>query len=44
MEPCLQESASVPILTKINPIHNFPPYLPKIQSDIILSSTPRFLK
>jgi hypothetical protein len=30
----------VPILTPMNPVHTFPPYFPKIISNIILSFTP----
>jgi hypothetical protein len=31
----------VPILSHMNPLHNFPPSLPKIHSDFMLPSTPR---
>jgi hypothetical protein len=31
----------VPILTQMNPIHNFPAYVPYIHFNIIISSTPR---
>jgi len=31
----------VPILNQMNPVHNFPPYFPKIHSSVIFSSTPR---
>jgi len=31
----------VPILRQTNPVHNFPYYIPKIHSSIILSSMPR---
>jgi len=34
-------SAPVPILNQMNPVHNFPPYFPKIYSNIIFSPTPR---
>jgi hypothetical protein len=47
MEPessltCSQATATAPILSDMNPVHTLPPYLPKIHSNIILSSTPRF--
>jgi len=29
-----------PNLSQMHPVHTFPPYLPKIHSNIILSSTP----
>jgi len=46
MEPdgslmCSQEPTTCPILSQMNPIHNLPPYLPKIHSNIIFPSTPR---
>jgi hypothetical protein len=31
----------VPILNEMNTVHTFPPYFPKINSNIILPSTPR---
>jgi hypothetical protein len=31
----------VPILRQMNPVHTFPPYFPKIHSNIIFPSTPR---
>jgi hypothetical protein len=31
----------VPILSQMHPVHNFPPYLSKIHSNIILPSMPR---
>jgi hypothetical protein len=31
----------VPIVSKMNPVHTFPQYFPKIQSNIILASMPR---
>jgi len=34
----------VPILSHMNPVHSFPPYFPKIHSNIIFLSTPRSCK
>jgi len=34
----------VPVLSQMNPTHVFPPYFPKIYSNIILSPTPRSSK
>jgi hypothetical protein len=34
----------VPILSHMNPVHTFPPYFPKIHSNIILISTSRSYK
>jgi hypothetical protein len=31
----------VPIVSQINPIHNFPPYFPKNRSNIIFPPAPR---
>jgi len=33
-----------PILIQMHSIHNFPPYFPKIHSNIILTSEPRFFQ
>jgi hypothetical protein len=32
----------VTILSQMNPVHTFPPYLPKIHYNVIFPSTPRF--
>jgi hypothetical protein len=34
-------SPMVPVLSQMHPVHTFPPYFPKIHSNIILSSTTR---
>jgi len=39
--PCSQQIASCPILSQINPFHNFPLCSYKIHSNIVLSSTSR---
>jgi hypothetical protein len=39
--PCSQDPTTGPILSQINPVHNFPSYFPNIHSNIILPSTPR---
>jgi len=41
---CLQEPATVDILSQMSPVHNFSSYLSKIHSNIILPSTSRLSK
>jgi hypothetical protein len=36
--PCSQQSATGPILGKMNPAHDYPPYLFQIQANIIFPS------
>jgi len=37
--PCSQDPLLIPILSQMPPVHTFPPYLPKIHSNIILPLT-----
>jgi len=37
---CSQEPAPIPILSQLNPVHTFPPYLPKTHSNVIFPSMP----
>jgi hypothetical protein len=39
--PCSQEPATGPILSEMNLLHTFPPYFPKVHSNIIFSCTCR---
>jgi hypothetical protein len=32
--PCLQKPATGPIMSQMNPVHTFPPYFPKMTSNI----------
>jgi len=42
--PCSQQSPLVLNLRQMHPVHNFPPHFPKIQSNNIFTSMPRFSK
>jgi len=42
--PCSQQPTIGSYLSQMNPVHNLPPYFPKIHSNIIFSFTPRFSK